>query len=58
MTDEHGTLMEAVLVSHYSHESNPSYLDLVQRVCHDLTDACHGVMHDDHDHNPLVGAVS
>ena len=58
MTDEHGTILEAVLVSHYSHESNPSYLDLVQRVCHDLTDSCHGVMHDSHDHNPLVGAVS
>ncbi|XP_076458414.1 uncharacterized protein LOC143292111 [Babylonia areolata] len=47
------TELKRELVSEYGREKRSSYLDLVQRVCMMLTDACHGVMHDDHDHDPL-----
>ncbi|KAK7112612.1 uncharacterized protein [Littorina saxatilis] len=53
LISEHRTSLEAALVGHYRRENPPSYLDLVQKVCLDLTDACHGVTHDDHDHDPL-----
>lgn len=54
LISEHGSLLEAVMMSHYGRSTRPSYLDLVQQVCQDVTGACHGIAHDDHDHNPLT----
>ncbi|KAK7498496.1 hypothetical protein BaRGS_00010156 [Batillaria attramentaria] len=53
LISEHGSVLETILISHFGRSNRPSYLDLVQQVCQDVTDACHGVSHDDHDHDPL-----
>ena len=53
-SESYESLMSAVLLSHYNRTNRPSYLDLVQQICMNLTDACVGVTHEGHDHDPLV----
>ncbi|KAL8559147.1 hypothetical protein ACOMHN_046195 [Nucella lapillus] len=54
LVEHYGPELRRELVSQYQRAKQDSYLDLVKQVCMTLTDACHGVLHDDHDHDPLM----
>lgn len=54
--EQYGPTLKEILLAEYHQQNLPTYLNLVQRVCSGLTGACHGVLHDDHDHDPLVSS--
>ncbi|XP_041363191.1 uncharacterized protein LOC121378894 isoform X2 [Gigantopelta aegis] len=43
LLDGHSDIIEPLLIGHYVRHDRPSYMELVQQICIDLTKACPGV---------------